>query len=147
MKYVQGSIFNSNAIMLVNPVNRVGVMGAGLAKVFKEQYPKNYEYHRKMCLTGRIKETAVTTYKEKGKIIFNLPTKFNWQDKQSDLILVQLGLVKLREYILANYIASVAIPALGCGLGGLPWNIVRNTIEYELDRVKNVDIEVYEPWK
>ena len=41
IKYVSGDIFNSKADVIVNPVNLVGVMGAGLAKQFKERYSKN----------------------------------------------------------------------------------------------------------
>ena len=55
------------------------------------------------------------------------------------------------EYLAKNYdklgIKSVAIPALGCGLGGLKWEEVKEkiiSILSELDN--NINIEIYEPF-
>jgi O-acetyl-ADP-ribose deacetylase (regulator of RNase III) len=49
-----GDIFESNADLLVNPVNCVGTMGAGLAKLFKNRYPDNYLAYLKSCKEGEL---------------------------------------------------------------------------------------------
>jgi O-acetyl-ADP-ribose deacetylase (regulator of RNase III) len=38
----------------------------------------------------------------------------------------------------------VALPKLGCGLGGLDWNTVRPLIEQALGDLEGVDVVVYE---
>ena len=53
--YEMGDIFQSSAQALVNPVNTVGVMGAGLALQFKLRYPKMYEEYCLLCHRGLIK--------------------------------------------------------------------------------------------
>lgn len=49
MRYsiLYGDILNSTSSILVNPVNCKGVMGAGLAKQFKQKYPKMYLRYRR----------------------------------------------------------------------------------------------------
>lgn len=146
IKYFEnGNIFNSKAKVLVNPVNKAGVMGAGLAKEFANRFPNNYRHHRQVCASGKILEDSVSVYEEGGKIIFNLPTKHHWRDNTSDIVLIHLGLVRLREHIKLNNWGHIAVPALGCGLGKLPWSIVKDTIAHELERL-DVLVEVYEPW-
>jgi hypothetical protein len=40
---------------------------------------------------------------------------------------------------------SIAMPALGCGLGGLDWERIRPAIERALVGAPDVDARVYEP--
>ncbi len=43
-------------------------------------------------------------------------------------------------------IESIAIPALGSGLGGLDWRRVRPLLERELNGLDEIRVTVYEPW-
>jgi len=138
-------IFKSSAECLVNPVNVVGVMGAGLALQFKTRYKLNYITYKEACDEGYIRIGCGLNVKEYDKYIFNFPTKKHWKDP-SKLEYIELGLIDLAEHIFQFDINSVAIPALGCGLGGLDWNDVRPLIEkFEKKLNINVDIEIYEP--
>ena len=47
------SIFESGAEALVCPVNCVGVMGAGLAKEFKERFPEITHSYNYSCLVTK----------------------------------------------------------------------------------------------
>ena len=47
-------IFDSSAQCLVNPVNCVGVAGAGLAKKFRHHFPENFEAYRERMSTGNL---------------------------------------------------------------------------------------------
>ena len=38
LHFMKGDIFNSTAELMINPVNTVGVMGAGLAEKFKKKF-------------------------------------------------------------------------------------------------------------
>lgn len=49
---VHGNIFNSKAQTIVNTVNCVGVMGKGIALVFKLRYPNMFELYQVLCSTS-----------------------------------------------------------------------------------------------
>lgn len=146
IKYVQGDLFGSKADALVNPVNCVGVMGKGLALDFRLLYPKMYANYATQCAHAIIRVGQVTWFEEDGKTIFNFPTKAHWKDASRLEDIVE-GLCSLKSLIAFLDVKSIAIPALGCGLGGLDWADVRWAIELELGSrsMKEVDIEVYEP--
>ena len=55
----KGNIFDSECDALVNPVNCVGVTGAGLAKQFKEKYPMAYYSYRSACGKERLFTTHI----------------------------------------------------------------------------------------
>ncbi len=118
--YVRTNIFESNAQVLVNTVNTVGVMGKGLAKEFKRIYPDMFESYQKFCEEGLLSVGKLQVYKTPNKWILNFPTKANWRSP-SKLEYIEQGLQKF----VANYerlgIGSIAFPMLGCGNGGLSW--------------------------
>lgn len=51
IRFLKGNLLESDAQVLVNTVNTVGVMGKGIALQFKEAYPNNYLKYRKACKT------------------------------------------------------------------------------------------------
>lgn len=144
LRFVQGNLFESHADALVNTVNCVGVMGKGIAYQFKRAYPEMFRDYQRRCRGGEIRTGEVTTFRERGKLIVNFPTKDHWRSP-SKLDDVEAGLAALRELILREGVSSIAIPPLGCGNGGLAWSDVRARIEDRLQDLHNVEIEVYEP--
>lgn len=129
IEYVSGDIFASNAAALVNPVNCVGVMGKGLALQFKTRYPGIFLEYRDACRAGLVAPGRMFVSKaHDGRVIIHFPTKRHWGDK-SRLEDIRSGLVDLRRVIQEMHIPSVAIPAIGAGLGGLPWEMVKQFIE------------------
>lgn len=128
IKYCSGDLLNSEAEAIVNPVNCKGVMGKGLALQFKNKYPTNFRVYRNACACGYLRPGRMLTVKEDGKFIINFPTKDDWRQK-SKLKYIEEGLVSLLDEIEKYSIKSIAIPQLGCGNGGLEWQIVRKLIE------------------
>lgn len=123
-------LFECQTEAIVNPVNTMGISGAGLALKFKEKYPGNqyaYEYacKSKDIAIGRVYvcpvDDSVTKY------IVNFPTKDNWRNP-SRYSYIADGLVDLARKIKDFEIKSIAIPALGCGLGGLIYSKVEQQI-------------------
>ncbi len=55
---------------------------------------------------------------EGPRLIINFPTKRHWRGR-SRLADIESGLDDLRRVLIERDIRSVALPALGCGLGGL----------------------------
>ena len=94
IEYVQGDILKADVEALVNPVNCVGVMGAGLALQFKNAFPRNYHLYKKACredrvVLGRMFTTAVGM--GNPKYVVNFPTKRDWRD-QSERAAIEEGL-------------------------------------------------------
>lgn len=144
IQFLKGSIFKSKAEVLVNPVNTVGVMGAGLAAQFKSKYPKNYKHYSKYCKSiNSFNEYKHCYLLEKDKIIYNLPTKENYS-QFSSLGKVRRSLLNLVDHLNSNDVQSIAIPPIGAGLGGLDVMNVLHLILYYLRRVERpIRIELY----
>lgn len=147
IKFLKGDLLQSDAEALVNTVNTVGVMGKGIALQFKNQYPYNYKVYKEACKKGELKVGEVLVVKDsdilREKYIVNFPTKEHWRSP-SKISYIQQGLDALKESIKEYHIKSIAIPPLGCGNGGLDWNIVKPMIISALDNCET-DIYVYEP--
>ena len=138
-----GNIFNSNCDFLVNPVNTVGIMGKGLALEFKKKFPNNFIKYQKFCKDNSFGIGKLLIVKENNKSILNFPTKKHWKNK-SELDYIIQGLEKLKIAIEKYNINSVAFPKIGCGLGGLDWNIVLDLlINFEKNISFNILVEIY----
>lgn len=144
----EGDMFASPSEALVNPVNCVGVMGAGLARQFKKRFPDNFAAYREAHSNFDLRLGVMFLYDygedHQPRYIINFPTKDHWTD-QSKMMDIKVGLKALRELIVEKNISSVSVPALGAGLGGLEWRFVRDNIEYSLGDLENVEILVYGP--
>jgi O-acetyl-ADP-ribose deacetylase (regulator of RNase III) len=147
IRYKQGNLLTANTEALVNTVNTLGIMGKGIALMFKEHFPENMKLYRAACKdnlvqTGKMFVTAQETLEPHW--IINFPTKQHWRNP-SKMEWIISGLKDLREFIVNNKIKSIAIPPLGAGNGGLLWPAVREQIETILGDLENVDIQLYEP--
>lgn len=145
IKYIKGDIFKSQCEALVNPVNCKGVMGKGLALEFKKRFPENFKYYKSVCdnpnnlfLVG-----GAIAHKEHGKLVINAATKSHWRDK-SELEHIKTCLAFIGGHLVENDIKSVAIPALGCGLGELEWKEVKKEID-DFFKDSGTYVEVFEP--
>lgn len=132
-----GSLFDSGAQALVVPVNCNGVAGRGLAWEFRERYPEWHKAYRRACGSGEIRIGGVVPHRIGDKLmIFDFPTKGHWRNPSS-LFNIYRGLNDASKGLRARLrycpaLESIAVPALGCGLGGLDWNEVRPLIEKAL---------------
>jgi O-acetyl-ADP-ribose deacetylase (regulator of RNase III) len=116
---IQGDIFKQNVSAIVNPVNCVGVMGAGLALAFKQRHPDMFTEYQRVCAAGQLRPGQIHTWEVvPGRWIVNLPTKDHWRDP-SRREYVLAGLQALVAFARDQKLGSIAMPALGCGLGGL----------------------------
>lgn len=147
VEYVTGNLLQADAEALVNTVNTEGVMGKGVALQFKRAFPDNYRAYRAACEAGQVKLGRVFVF-DSGRMghpryIINFPTKGHWRSR-SRLADIETGLEDLRRVIGELQIESIAVPPLGCGLGGLRWEDVRPRIEAALSTLP-VRALVYEP--
>ena len=148
IKFTTGNLLEADVEALVNTVNTVGVMGKGIALMFKEVYKINFDAYAAACKAGEVKIGRMLTTKTNSLVgarwIINFPTKQHWRGK-TKLAWIEEGLQDLRATIIKNKIRSIAIPPLGCGNGGLDWNEVRPLIEKTLADLDDVNILIYEP--
>jgi len=144
----RGDILKADAEALVNTVNCVGVMGRGIALQFRKKFPGNYEEYRQVCDKGKLRVGMMMVHDLHSlmnpRFIINFPTKRHWKGK-SRIEDIEAGLKTLVEEVRSHGIRSVAIPPLGCGLGGLKWNDVHPLIEKAFSELPEVQVLLYEP--
>lgn len=147
IEFATGNLLDADVDALVNTVNTEGVMGKGVALQFRRAYPDNYESYRAACARDEVEIGRMFVYDtgrlERPRWIINFPTKRHWRSK-SRIGDIEAGLAELREVLEAHTIESVALPALGAGLGGLRWEDVRPRIEAALADLP-IRVVVYPP--
>lgn len=148
ISYTTGNLLDSPAEALVNTVNTVGVMGKGIALMFKERFPENMREYAQACKAGNVVTGTMFVTETQALIgprwIVNFPTKQHWRAK-SKMEWIEAGLEDLRRFILEHKVRSIAIPPLGAGNGGLSWQQVKPKIAQALGDLDEVQIWVYEP--
>jgi O-acetyl-ADP-ribose deacetylase (regulator of RNase III) len=145
--FTQGNLLEAPAEALVNTVNTVGVMGKGIALMFKERFAENFRRYATACKakevrTGKMFVTEVHEL-DGPRWIVNFPTKQHWRGDSKIEWIIE-GLQDLRRFLVENKVKSIAIPPLGAGNGGLHWAEVRPQIEEALMGL-DTEIIVFEP--
>ena len=142
---LKGDIFASTCEAIVCPCNTVGVMGAGLAFQFKKHYPAMYTEYNRKCRAGELAIGQVHCWKAPdGPLIINFPTKLHYRNP-SKIEYIEQGLMALAAAIKEHGIKSIAIPALGCGLGGLKFGTVLAILKGFSNKLDGVEVVVFEP--
>jgi O-acetyl-ADP-ribose deacetylase (regulator of RNase III) len=148
MKFLQGNLFDAPTEALVNTVNTVGVMGKGIALMFKEAFPDNFRAYGEAVKREEVRIGHVFVTENHAldgpQWLINFPTKKHWR-QPSRLEWIVTGLEDLRRVVEEKGIHSIALPPLGCGNGGLDWSDIRPVIERELGQLHDVDVWVFEP--
>ena len=143
IKFIKGNIFNSKAQTIVNTVNCVGVMGKGIALVFKLRYPKMFDLYKDYCKSKLIGIGKLWIYKgeENAPWVLNFPTKFHWK-YPSKIEYLEKGLEKFCSTYKDQGITSIAFPLLGSHNGGLNPEIVKELMFKYLSKC-DIPIEIY----
>lgn len=141
MDIIKGNIFTSNCQTLVNAVNCVGVMGAGIAYEYRLRYPQMYHRYAELCQQHKMKIGALWLYKNDKKWVLNFPTKNHWKFETKPEYL-EKGLQKFMETYKDKGIESIAFPLLGASLGGLSEEISINIMKKYLDEC-DIPVEIY----
>jgi O-acetyl-ADP-ribose deacetylase (regulator of RNase III) len=144
----QGNLLEQDAEALVNAVNCVGVMGKGIALQFKQVFPEVFEQYKIACGAGEVTPGRMFTVQTdrlfNPQYIVHFPTKRHWKER-SRLKDIQSGLVALIAEVERMGIQSIAVPPLGCGNGGLDWDVVKPMIIEAFAGLPDVQVFVFEP--
>ena len=145
--FTGGNLLEADAEAFVDTVNTVGVMGKGIALMFRERFADNYRLCSAACKAGEVRtgQMFVTEVLELDgpRWIVNFPTKRHCRSP-SRIEWIAEGLQGLRRFLIDQRVSSVAVPPLGAGNGGLPWVDVREMIAVALEDV-DTRVLVYEP--
>ena len=143
-----GDLLNADVQALVNTVNCVGVMGRGIALQFKNRFPANFDAYKSACDKGEVQPGRMMVYDlgplNSPRWIINFPTKSHWKEK-SRIEDIEAGLIALKTEITSRGVTSIALPPLGCGLGGLDWSVVRPKIQSVLGSEPGLRVVLFEP--
>jgi O-acetyl-ADP-ribose deacetylase (regulator of RNase III) len=147
---VKGNLLKADVEAYVNPVNTVGVMGAGLALQFRNTFPAMFAAYQQACYEHQIAIGTVHVWpfrqpgENQDRYIINFPTKTHWRGTAQPSY-IDDGLADLVRVIDDLSIKTIAVPALGCGLGGLAWTTVRSRIHTAF-AMSAVHVMLYVPW-
>ncbi len=144
-----GDLLQERSEAVVNTVNCVGVMGKGIAEQFKRKWPANFREYKKACDKRALKPGSIFIYEaggltEEPRYIINFPTKLHWK-QPSKIEYITEGLKDLVKHIHLLKIKSIAIPPLGCGNGGLDWDVVRPCIVEAFKKLPDVEVTLFAP--
>lgn len=141
---VNGNIFNTKTQTIVNTINCVGVMGKGIALVFKLRYPNMFDVYQKFCAQHLISVGKLWLYKgeETDPWVLNFPTKTHWK-LPSEYEYLELGLQKFIDTYKEKGITSIAFPLLGANNGGLDKDKVMQIMQSYLSKC-DIPVEIYQ---
>lgn len=121
MILMYGDIFTSSAPAIGHGVNTMGLMGAGIALQFRDKYPELYEVYAKFCASGRLVPGGVLIWEDKNAkipLVFNIASQ-ELPGRNAKLAFLKAGLDLTAYYMLELGIDTIALPEIGCGIGGL----------------------------
>ena len=141
----QGSVFDSECYAIAHGVNVQGVMGAGIAYTVKTRFPQAFRVYRMLCREDRILKPGdfvAVAAEDLGadrtrtmRLVYNLATQ-QWAGPSASLEWIQKAANGMFEDLMERGLATVAMPRIGCGLGGLEWEDVARLFEHEQIRVE-----------
>ncbi|MEJ5207361.1 macro domain-containing protein [Denitratimonas sp. CY0512] len=145
IKILTGNIFTSTCQTLVNTVNCVGVMGAGMALECRLRWPRMFERYVQLCADGSLQVGRLWLYRGEDRWVLNFPTKQHWRHPSRASYLRE-GLERFLDTYEERGIESVAFPLLGAQHGGLDRQHVLDVMTRHLEQCRiPVEIHHYDP--
>lgn len=152
MKIITKEVAEIHADVIVNPVNCVGVMGKGLAKAIKSIYPWAFADYSDKCKLNALKPGKIIVSKHESiliqlerpyPIVIHAATKNHWRN-HSKIEWVESILGELNKFMIDSNLKTIAIPKLGCGLGGLSWDSHVENLFKEVFKQTDYDVIVFD---
>ena len=127
--FVSGDLLQQDGLQaLAHGCNCAGAMGKGIAVEFRARFPEMYVEYKQRCADGRFKLGDVFTWTAASVTVFNLGTQKTWRTK-ADLQAIKSSLSTMVKEAETLGISRVGLPRIGAGLGGLPWEPVRELLQ------------------
>ena len=137
--YFKGDVLKSNEVAILHGCNCQGVMGAGIARQIKDQYPKVFNEYYKRFVTHGLELGSVQYVAADNKLFINAMTQKNiGNGRQVSYDAIEHCLQKVNSDFLGS---TIAMPKIGAGLGGGNWEIIEKIIEVTCP---DIDVHVWE---
>lgn len=144
IEYVVGDLLASDEPVIAHGCNTVGVMGAGVARVVRDTWPEVYYQYETACARGTFDAGSAQRCKTtpEDRVVYNLGTQRN-PGASATHWLVFLSFANMFESMKTWKHDRVAVPRIGCGIGGLTWHKVEFAINSARANVPGIDVVVY----
>jgi O-acetyl-ADP-ribose deacetylase (regulator of RNase III) len=141
----EGDLFlQTDLDALAHGVNCRGVMGAGIAVGFKVLDRPMFEAYREICYAGELRPGNIFPWKtDSGIVVYNIAS----QDKpgrEARYFALTLGLQRAVEHAEKVGVRSIGMPRIGCGIGGLEWEKVKDLMN-DISEETSVKLVVVTP--
>lgn len=136
VEYIEGDLFDCGVAAIGHGVNCTGVMGAGIATVFRRRYPDMYVQYKLWCETGVLTPGISMPWEvvdpadplDPVRYVFNIASqdrpgadaRYQWLFSGVNNAIMQARSLGL---------SALALPRIGAGIGGLKWDDVRDAYE------------------
>ena len=138
---IDGNIFTSKMQTIVNTINCVGIMGAGIALECRLRYPEMFRKYVSHCKSGNLDIGKLWLFRGGDRWILNFPTKKHWKYPSKEEY-IHCGLQKFVDTYQSKGIKSIAFPVLGAQNGGLSPNISMGIMLTHLEKC-DIPVEIY----
>ena len=134
IEYRVGDLFDFEGRAIAHGCNTRGLMGAGIAKIVADRYGSVFVDYATACSpynksTSRlVPGDAQMCYTPMGGIVFNLATQ-DHPGAHAQYHWVERSFARMFELMHVVDVNEVAVPRIGCGIGGLKWHGVEEAIK------------------
>jgi O-acetyl-ADP-ribose deacetylase (regulator of RNase III) len=142
VKHIVGDLFSSELPALGQGVNIDGLMGAGVAKLFRQRFPRMYQDYKYACQHRELDAGALHTFREDGTWVLNLAS----QDRpgaNARIDWLASSLVDAFEFAQERSLQGFALPRIGAGIGGLTHGEAVEAMHSAAAAYPNIELEVY----
>lgn len=140
MQVIKGNVFDSflySNSVIVHGCNAQGVMGSGVARIVRNDFPAAYyEYVRKHDEVGLQLGEIIPVSVLPGRTIINAITQEFYgpgPQRYVDYDAVREAFRRTKVYALENGVETINYPKIGAGLGGGLWSVIAPIIDEELN--------------
>lgn len=143
LEYAVGDVFTAGTDAIGHGVNCKGLMGAGIAKEFRRRYPDMYSEYRNLCVEGLLRPGQIYPYRAwDDHTVINIASQ-EYPGPDAKLEWLAQGVTAALQYCRERELKSLAIPRIGCGIGGLEWVDVGLTLRDVTEQFPDVRLEVW----
>jgi O-acetyl-ADP-ribose deacetylase (regulator of RNase III) len=115
-----GDLFTTTADGIAHGINTAGVMGSGIAPYFKRRYDGMFDAYRVLCLNGHLHGGETFIWQAPEVTVYNIASQEE-PGRNASLPFLEQGVRAALIHADAHGVKTIALPRIGCGIGGLDW--------------------------